>query len=320
MDGAPIGPAGGTGGASGPPSGLPELLGWPAERVARWVRSQPASVVAGWPTNGTRRWFLGHRRAHPEEGGYLAAVIRRQAEHHRMVLDHGVRAIPAPSFGGLSLRRGREYARFALGGLLRVASDGVYRELFRRGVRLRFYGDYREALGGPEYRPMIEACEEIMAATAGGDGPLVLLGLFADAPHETVARLAVELYERDGRVPDRRALIGAYYGVPVPDLSFYVGFEQPQLFDVPLVATGLEDLYYTLNPTPEVGEEQLREILYDHLVTRKTPAVEYEDLPEAAKRRLLEGGGRRATVGLGRVDPLTGLWRPVLPRVEGEQG
>ncbi len=172
-----------------PPSGLPGLPGWSVGRVAEWVGARP--VVMGWPYNGTRRWFVGHRREHPGAGDYLTTIIRRQAGLRRMVLDHGVRAILAPSFGELNLGRGMRYARHALGGLLQVASDDVYAELFRRGVRLRFYGDYREALHEPEYRPMIEACEEIMAATAGGDGPLVLLGLFADSPHETVARLAV---------------------------------------------------------------------------------------------------------------------------------
>ena len=234
-----------------------------------------------------------------------------------MVLDHGVAAILAPSFGALNLRRGEEYARHALGGLLKIGTDDVYRELFRRGVRVRFYGDYRRALAGPEYRPMVEACDEIMAATAGGEGPLILFGLFADGPYQNMAGLAVESFKKNGDVPDREALIEAYYGVPVPDLSFYVGFEQPQLFDVPLVATGWEDLYFTLNPTPSVSQNQLREILYDHLVTRRVSEISYEKLPDEAKSRIIEEDRRPGTVGLGRVDPLTGLWHPVLPQADG---
>ena len=297
-----------------PPSGLPEFLDWPTERVAGCVAGHPAPVVVGWPFNGTRRWFLGHGSA--RRGDYASTLVRRQAEHHRMVLDHGAAAILAPSFGELNLGRGEEYTRHALGGLLRIGTDEVYQELFRRGVRVRFYGDYRRALAGPEYRPMVEACEEIMAATAEGEGPLILFGLFADGPCQFISSLAVEFFQRNGEVPDREALIEAYYGVPVPDLSFFVGFEQPQLFDVPLVATGWEDLYFTLNPTPEVGQNQLREILYDHLVTRRVSEVRYEGLPEEAKARIADESRRALTVGIGRVDPLTGLWRPVLPEVE----
>ena len=83
--------------------------------------------------------------------------------------------------------------------------------------------------------------------------------------------MSVEFATRRGRPPDRRELIEAYYGLDVPDLSFYLGFAQPALFDVPLVATGQEDLYATLTPSPDLTEAQLREILYDHLVTRRTP-------------------------------------------------
>lgn len=121
---------------------------------------------------------------------------------------------------------------------------------------LDVHGDHRvggsggglDGLGPAEYRPTIEACERTKAATAGVDGSLVLLGLFADSPHETIARLKVDLLQKDCRMPDCEAYNG------VPDPRFYVGCEQPQLFDLPLLATGREDLYHTLNPTPEFGE------------------------------------------------------------------
>ena len=34
---------------------LAEWLGWPTERVSRWISAQPEPVVMGWPYNGTRR-------------------------------------------------------------------------------------------------------------------------------------------------------------------------------------------------------------------------------------------------------------------------
>jgi hypothetical protein len=111
------------------------------------------------------------------------------------------------------------------------------------------------------------------------DGPLLLIGLFADDPYPTIARLGVELTERKGRPHNRTELIEAYHGLPVPDLSLYVGFAQPEvLFDVPLLTTGLEHLYITLNPSPDLTERQLREIFYDHLVTRRAAPVDYDTL------------------------------------------
>ena len=56
-------------------------------------------------------------------------------------------------------------------------------------------------------------------------------------------------------------------------------FAQPEMFDVPLLATGLEHLYETLNPSPDSTEGHLRETLYDHLVMRRAAPVNYDTLP-----------------------------------------
>ena len=298
-----------------PPPELSEWLRWPAEAVSRWVLAQPQPVVMGWPYNGTRRWYLLHRRRDPGAGDYLTALIRRQAEHHRLVFDHGVGAILAPSFGAETLKRGPAYTRYALDGLARLADDAVYQEMFAAGVRVRFYGDYEEALDTQRYRPVLEALADLTGSTASGGGPLLLIGLFADDPYPTISRLSVEFAGRRGRPPDRKELVEAYYGVAVPDLSLYVGFGQPEMFDVPLLATGLEHLYATLNPSPSLTERQLREILYDHLVTRRAPPVDYESLSPEAEAELARYNERYAgtTLGIGRVDLLTGMWVPLLP-------
>lgn len=80
---------------------------------------------------------------------------------------------------------------------------------------------------------MLDACARLESSTASGGGPLLLIGLFADDPYPSIARLSAEFAEKHGRPPDREELVRAYYGVRVPDLSLYVGFEQPQMFDVP---------------------------------------------------------------------------------------
>src|SRR5215208_6756671 len=301
---------------------LLEWLSWPTEKVAQWVSTQPEPVAMGWPYNGTRRWYLAHRHRTPDTEDYLSTLIRRQAEHHRLVFDHGVSAILAPSFGAQTLKRGEAYTRYALSGLLQLADDEVYQEMINSGVRVRFYGTYEETLVAPYYRPILEACARLTNATASGDGPLLLIGLFADDPYPTIARLSVEFAEREGRPPDRAELIEAYYGLPVPDLSLYVGFEKPEMFDVPLLTNGLEHLYATLNPSPDLTERQLREILYDHLVTRRTAPVDYDALSPEAQSELAEYAERCKgnTLGVGRIDPLTGLWRPLLPTGERYSG
>jgi adenosine tuberculosinyltransferase len=303
------------------PSDLSDWLSWPTERVSRWVGARPAPVVMGWPYNGTRRWYVVYRRQNPGAKDYLGVLIRRQGEHHRLVFDHGVSVILAPSFGTETLKRGEAYTRYALSGLLQLAEDEVYQGLIDSGVRIRFYGDYEEALATPYFRSVLEACETLTAATASGDGPLLLIGLFADDPYPTIARLSVELAQHKGRPPNRAELIEAYYGLPVPDLSLYVGFGQPEMFDVPLIGTGLEHLYVTLNPSPDLTEIQLREILYDHLVTRRAAPVDYDALSPEAELELAKCNERcmGKTLGVGRVDTLTGLWKPSLPKLTDDR-
>jgi adenosine tuberculosinyltransferase len=297
---------------------LTEWLSWPSGRIAQWITDQGRPVVMGWPFNGTRRWYLIHRRENPEADDYLTTIIRRQAELHRMVFAHGVGVIVAPGFGTELLTRGSAYTHYILGGLLQLADDAVYQEMFAAGLQIRFYGDYEEVLNTPSLRPLLQACAQLTAATESNEGPLLLIGLFADDPYPTIARLSVEFAGREGRPPNRAELIEAYYGLPVPDLSLYVGFAQPEIFDVPLLTTGLEHLYATLNPSPDLTERQLREILYDHLVTRRAPPVDYDALSPEAQLELAEYAERRkgSTLGIGRIDPLSGLWRPLLPTGE----
>jgi tuberculosinol/isotuberculosinol synthase len=302
---------------------LSEWLRWPTERVARWITAGFQPVVMGWPFNGTRRWYLAYRRQDLNARDYLTTLTRRQAELNRMIFAHGIDTILTPLFGSKLLGRGSAYTQYVFSGLSQLADDEVYQEMFAAGVRIRFYGDYEEMLDAPIFRPTLEACASLAAATASGNGPTLLIGLFADSPHATLARLSVEFAQRWGRPPDRRELIEAYYGLAVPDLSIYLGFAQPVLFDIPLLATGQEDLYVTLNPSPSLTEKQLREILYDHLVTRRVPEVDYDKLPDEAQDALAEYYKRCSgvTMGIGLIDPLTGVWKP-LPLVPtgGRQG
>ena len=301
-----------------PPPHLAEWLSWPRERLAQWILDQKQPVVLGWPFNGTRRWYLLHKRENPTAGDYVTTTIRRQAELHRLVFAHGISVIVAPHFGTELLQRGAAYTRTVLGGLLTLGDEPINQEMFDAGVRIRFYGDFEEVLDTPIYHPMLDACASLTAATASGDGPLLLIGLFADAPYPKLAHLSVTFAEKHGRTPDRQDLIEAYYGIAVPDLSLYLGFCQPALFDIPLLTTGQEDLYATLTPSADLTERQLRELLYDHLVTRRIAEDDYETLPDGALAALAAYNERYRgiTLGIGRIDPLTGVWNPLLPDAE----
>lgn len=286
---------------------------WERAQIAQWVSEHAEPLVVGWPFNGTRRWYLVHQWENPDADDYVTTMIRVQAERQRMLFDLGASAILSPCFGYELLSRGQQYTYAVLGALLKLDDEPVNQRMFEEGVRLRFYGDYEQALDTPKLRPMLEACYKLMERTARNEGPLLLLGLFADSPHERLARISVDFAQRQGRPPDRDELVREYYGVDVPDLSLYIGFAQPALFDVPLITTGEEDLYATLAPSPEVTERQLREILYDHLVLRRVEDANYESFSGEAIKRLKEYSEirREQTLGVGRIDTLTGMWNPL---------
>lgn len=294
-----------------------EWLGWPAGRVADLVNTQGRPLVVAWPYEGTRRWYLSYRA--DASGGaedYLRVLTRRQAEISRLIFGHGARALLIPLFGSALLERGRDYAVYGLSGLRLLGEDEVFRDLYASGgVRVRFYGDYRGPFERLGLTHIAEFCRNLEAETAANGGPLLLIGLFAEDPYGRLAEISVRFARERGRVPDRRELVELYYGVPVPDLSVYVGYAQHALFDVPLIATGREDLYATLNPSPALSEGQLREILYDHYVWRRLAERDYDELSAeerstlAARVRLYEG----LSLGVGRIDPATRTWAPVLP-------
>jgi tuberculosinol/isotuberculosinol synthase len=79
-------------------------------------------------------------------------------------------------------------------------------------------------------------------------------------------------------VPDKQTLIRKYYGEDMSPVSIFIGFDKFSVFDMPLLATGEEDLYFSVSPSPYMTQRQLRAILYDHIYIRPTPEPDYTNL------------------------------------------
>lgn len=290
--------------------------------VASWVRRYSDCFVLGWPYNGTRRWYAAHAPRDGHQGStsadYLRDLIRKQAEHHKMVFDHGVRFLVVPSFGDKNLARGPQYVRRVLSGLPMLQDDEVYQQLISEGLQIRFYGDYEQvltsALDTEQSRTLLEFCSDLMYRTSSNGGPVLLLGLFADEPYSTISRLSVDFYKLNGRPPEHSELIQGYYGISMPPLDMYIGFAKPQLFNVPLLTTGSEQLYVTMNPSPDLSQAQLRIMLYDCLFLRGSNP-NYEAMSAQQRQDLLHRLQESSdqTFGVGHIDPLTGGWTPMSP-------
>jgi tuberculosinol/isotuberculosinol synthase len=250
--------------------------------VAALVRATGQKVCV-FPVNGTRRWFmLEHADGIRDDfySAYMDTSIANHVELCSMLFDHGIDTILAPVFGRELMTRGDEYTRrVGIDGLVRTATDKNYHDFFSRyNVRVRFYGDYRDVLTGTSYEYALNSIYEVTETTKYNTGSRLFFGVFADEVTETVARLSVEHYLAEGSIPDKQTLVRKYYGEDVPPVSLFIGFDKFSVFDMPLLATGEEDLYFSVSPSPYMTECQLRAILYDHIYIRPTPEPDYTKL------------------------------------------
>jgi adenosine tuberculosinyltransferase len=258
------------------------FLQLPIDEVAERVRATGQKVCV-FPVNGTRRWFL-LEHAEKIRDDFFEAYMNTSIQNHvalcTMLFDHGIEIILAPVFGRELMNRGDEYTqRVGIDGLVRTATDKNYRQFYDQyNVKVSFYGDYREVLTGTAYEHALESISEVMDATKRNHRFRLFFGVFADEATETISRLSVEHYLEQGAIPDKQTLIRNYYGEELPPVSMFIGFDKFSVFDMPLLGTGQEDLYFSLSPSPYMTQHQLRAILYDHLYVRPTPEPDYTKL------------------------------------------
>lgn len=291
-----------------------EFLQLPTAEVATRVRASGQKVCV-FPVNGTRRWFM---LEHAEQikgdffDAYMDASIKNHVELCAMLFDHGVDIVLAPVFGRELMRRGDEYTRrVGIDGLVRTATDENYRQFYAQyGVRVRFYGDYREMLTGTPYEYALSSISDLVEATKDNTGYRLFFGVFADESTETIARLSVQHYLAHGSIPDKQTLIRQYYGEDLPPVSLFIGFDRFSVFDMPLLATGEEDLYFSVSPSPYMTQHQLRAILYDHLYVRPTPEPDYTQWTESELQWLRQyyRENRDRAFGVGKLK--FNLWIP----------
>ncbi len=254
----------------------------PSEEVAALVKASGPKVCV-FPVNGTRRWFM-LEHADDIKDDFFEAYMKLSIKNHvdlcALLFEHGIEIILAPVFGRELMNRGDEYTqRVGIDGLVRTATDQNYRQFFEQyNVRVRFYGDYREVLLGTPYAYALQSMDEVTAATKHNDRFRLFFGVFADEATETISRLSIEHYLAQGTSPDKQTLIRNYYGEDLPPVSLFIGFDKFSVFDMPLLGTGQEDLYFSLSPSPYMTQHQLRAILYDHLYVRPAPEPDYTKL------------------------------------------
>ena len=259
-----------------------QFLELPTADVAARVQATGHKVCV-FPVNGTRRWFVlehGDKIGRDFFNAYMDESIKNHVELCKMLFEHGIETILAPVFGRELMHRGDEYTqRVGIDGLVRTATDPHYRQFFEQyNVKVRFYGDYRDVLAGTPYEYALKSIYEVTEATKQNTAYRLFFGVFADEVTDTIARFSVEHYLAHSSIPDKETLIRKYYGEDMPPVSLFIGFDKFSVFDMPLLANGEEDLYFSVSPSPYMTERQLRAILYDHIYVRRIPEPDYTRL------------------------------------------
>jgi tuberculosinol/isotuberculosinol synthase len=291
---------------------LEEFQRLPVVDVA-WLVREAGPKVCVFPINGTRRWFL---LEYPESAGspeaYLKIAWRQQVELYKLFFDHGVSTLLTPIFGPDLLARGEEYSKLVMPGLLWCAQNQALLDFYEAyDVRVRVYGDTRRHLKDTPYAPALDAYEALAQRTAAHSSYRLFFGVCAHDAAETVAEIGVQFHQERGRLPTRREIVEAYYGEYVEPVDLFIGFDRPAAFDMPLVATGNEDLYFTVVPSPYLDTRGLRTILYDHMYTRQVDESGYSGLSASGwswMRSFYQANqGRALGIGMKR----DGIWYPL---------
>lgn len=288
------------------------------EEVATLVRASGEKVCAC-PINGTRRWFILEHQSLLKEGGentYLQILLGKYTEIFQLFFSHGIDTVLTPIFGPDLLERGEEYLEIAIQGMKDLVTDENFRAFVRENeVRVRFYGDYVRSFRGTRFEFLIDLFAQLTAETQHHARHRLFWGVVGNDATEQVAEIGAQYYAREARYPSRREIIEAYYGEYVAPVALFIGFDQFSAFDMPLLATGREDLYFTTSPTPYLTERQFRHILFDHLYARKGE-TDYSDFsPEDwARMHHFYQVNRENTLGVGV--NVQGIWYP-LSQVNG---
>ncbi len=296
------------------------FINLPLSQLAEHVRETGPKVCA-FPINGTRRWFI---LEYPEKAqadfinAYFDIAAKRHTELYKLLFEHGIDILLTPVFGPDLQSRGEEYMQMAADGLALLTEHPVFLDFYHtHEVRVRFYGDYRKFFSATSHAYLPDMFDRLAEQTAAFNRYRLYFGVCAQDAAETTAELSVAHYKQHGRPPDKRTLVELYYGDYVPPVDLFIGFDKFCAFDMPLVATGSEDLYFTVAPSPYLTPAQLRDILYDHLFGRPNSEPDYAAMnPEDwALMRQFYQANEGNTLGVGAKRKRQGYWYP-LPQVK----
>lgn len=295
---------------------LQSFLQLSTQEVSQLVKASGSKVVV-FPINGTRRWFMleyGNRKFENPIEAYTQIVIKRHIEIYKLFFEHGVETLVTPVIGAEVLETRNDYMeKIGAEGLASIATQSDFLTFYEEeDVRVRFYGDYRNILGGTPYENIVNLFDGLTQKTLEHARARLFFGVFADArkAEEYNSKFSVDFYKREGTLPARNQVVQNYYGEYVDKADIFIGFDRLSVFDYPFLSWGAEDLYFTVTPSLYMDEKQLRSILYDHLYTRRVEEPDYLSLNAESFNQLktFYQSKQDVIIGTGRLH--ANIWLP----------
>ena len=295
---------------------LQEFLELSTQEISQLVKSNGSKVVV-FPINGTRRWFMleyGDQKFDNPIEAYTDIVIKRHIELYKLFFDHGIETLITPIIGSEVLETRDDYMeKIGAEGLAGIATRDDFLTFYeQKNVRVRFYGDYRNALEGSAYGNIVTLFDGLTQKTKQHQRARLFFGVFADErkADEENAKFAIEYFKQKGETPTRNMMVEDYYGEYVEKADIFIGFDRLSVFDYPFLGWGGEDLYFTVTPSLYMDEKQLRSILYDHLYTRRVEEPDYLSLKPETLNELKTFYKTKQDVVLGIGTLHSNIWLP----------
>lgn len=281
------------------------------------IVAEKGPIVCVFPFNGTRRWYmLEHGESAAVFGNsYMETITGRMAEICAMLFAHGIDTLLIPLLSPrLFESRGDRYTNMTLQALTLLCDHPQLKSLYEsQQVRVRFYGDYVNTLSEAPFSHVLDQFSRLTDRTSHHDQHRIFWGINAHDATQTTTDLVIRYYQEHQQTPNKEALIKMYYGELIPPVNIFISAGKPRAFDMPLLSTGDEDLYYTVAPSPYLTQQQLRDILFDHIYARRKEQERYDLLEkvERDKMRTFYHENFHNTLGVGRNHRHWGIWYPI---------
>lgn len=215
---------------------------------------------------------------------HIKGLIYKSMQVADTFFDFGVDTVigPLASLGNLNRKN---FMPEGLDRLFSPLTDEYSLDVIKKQkVGISFYGDLDHArnLSGGEIIDKYSKILEKICPKNPQKRILLGIGFSTDTETDIIARLAVDYFNKNERVPNHDQLVENYFGFQVPPIDIFIRTNEVKLSGglTPLLTGPDTQLYFPVSPgIMSLTEPVLRKILYDYLFSRTLSHGTHEHSP-----------------------------------------